>query len=123
MRATRAVLLSAILATSLAGCKAVCSVEHDPVLAEQRAGEPTRVSRWAQPSDTGHYDGYLVGGGAVCHGDAPAAPEGTWGWDYTGWCVPAMTALGWYHGRCEQGGTGGYKTDGPKVLEKLKGEE
>ena len=55
-------------------------------------------------------------------GEGPAAHEGTWGWDYAGACLSAVTALGWYHGQHEQGGTGAYKTDGPKVLEKLKGE-
>ena len=58
----------------------------------QRAGNPQEVSPWARPSDTGRYVGYLVGGGAVCRGDGPTADEGTWGWDYTGLVLPALTA-------------------------------
>ncbi len=119
----RATLLSALLAASLIGCRSANNVEHDPEQAEQRAGNPTSVAPWARPSDTGRYDAYRVGGGAPCRGEGPGPDEGTWGWDYRGLCLPSLTALGWYHGRREQGGTGAYATDGPKVLEKLKGGE
>jgi hypothetical protein len=80
------------------------------------------VSCLAQPSDTGAYDGYYVGGGSPCHGDGPGKEEGTWGWDYPGWCWKSKVALLWSHGRV-QGGTGAYKTDGPQLLSHDKGEE
>jgi hypothetical protein len=75
--------------------------------------------RFALPSDTGHYLGYHVGGGAVnAHKAEPRqADEGTWGWDYQGWLVPRRVALGWWHGRRYQGGGGAYKTDGPRLLQ------
>jgi hypothetical protein len=79
-----------------------------------RAGYPQDVARYAVPSETGHYIGYLVGGGAPCHGAFPCPSEGTWAWDYQG-CIPRRIALGWWHGRY-QGGTGAYKSDGPRVL-------
>jgi hypothetical protein len=86
----------------------------------RRAGYPEQVSPCARPSDTGRYTGYYVGGGAPCKGEDRTPDEGTWGWDYCGLCFPARIVLRWWHGRC-QGGTGAYKTDGPKLLEKLHG--
>jgi hypothetical protein len=86
------------------GCR-----DEDP---ETRAGNPRSVAPWAHPSDTGRYCPYRVGGGAAYHGEAPGPEEGTWGWDYPGILFPARIALGWWHGRKYQGGTGSYKVDG-----------
>jgi hypothetical protein len=80
-----------------------------------RAGYPQDVACYAVPSETCHYIGYLVGGGAAYHGEYPGRLEGTWGWDYQG-CIPRRIALGWWHGRRYQGGTGAYQTDGPHVF-------
>jgi hypothetical protein len=81
----------------------------------QRAGYPQDVACYAVPSETCHYIGYLVGGGAPCRGEYPCLSEGTWGWDYQG-CIPRRIALGWWHGRRYQGGTGAYKAEGPHVF-------
>src|SRR5204863_519758 len=78
MSAPRPILLSALLAAAIVGCSTT-SVEHDPVLSDQRAGHPNHVSRWAQPTDPGRYDGYLVGGGAVGPGEGPTRD---WGMKY-----------------------------------------
>lgn len=82
-----------------------------------QAGNPLAVRRLAIPSDTGSYVGYWVGGGAArfFRGDPPTLEEGTWGWDYRGLVVPRKVILNWWHGRRYQGGTGAYKTDGPKL--------
>jgi len=69
----------------------------------------------AIPSNTPHYDGYWVGGGLPVHGDAPTIEEGTFGWDYFGALFKRHVQLNWSHGRLYQGGTGAYKTDGPKL--------
>ncbi len=79
-----------------------------------RAGCPQCISCIAAPSDTGHYVGYYVGGGAPCRGDYRCPWEGTWGWDYCGLIVPKHVALGWLHGRRSQGGLGSYETTGTK---------
>jgi hypothetical protein len=80
------------------------------------------LARWALPSDTGHYLGYYVGGG--CGRPRKAEPrridEGTWGWDYQGWLIPRRVMLEWWHGRRYQGGTGAYKSDGPKLYHEDK---
>jgi hypothetical protein len=86
---------------------------------EARAGYPRTVASWAHPSDTGHYTGYEVGGGAAVGGEAPGPDEGTWGWDYCGLFLPVRVALDWWHGKY-QGGGGTYKTDGPAPLKKLE---
>lgn len=84
----------------------------------QRAGNPLETSRWAVPSDNGGHVGYYVGGGCPHprKAEGPTAEEGTWGWDYQGWFPLRRVALGWWHGRRYQGGTGAYQTDGPKLL-------
>jgi hypothetical protein len=84
-----------------------------------RAGNPQDVAVWAQPSDTGHYDLYPVGGGAARHGGPPGPDEGTWGWDYLGLKLPSLVDLGWYHDRY-QGGGGSYETEGPHLLRKIE---
>jgi hypothetical protein len=111
-----------LMAFALTGCAGVCGRGDTCADPQQRAGYPSEVSRCAKPSDTGHYDGYYVGGGASCRGDAPTPEQGTWGWDYAGLLAPARVALGWSNSR-EQGGAGAYRTDGPKPLEYLKGGE
>lgn len=77
-----------------------------------RAGDPLSVSPHAGPARTPAYEGYYVGGGgSILGGDSRRATEGTWGWDYQGLRLPRNVALGWNHGRREQGGTGSYPTD------------
>ena len=80
------------------------------------AGWPQCVAPWARPSYGCHEWGYYVGGGAAAHGDCRCSHEGTWGWDYHGRLFTKRVALGWYHGRREQGGYGAYKSDGPHIL-------
>ena len=77
------------------------------------------VPLFAIPSDTGRYLGYHVGGGAGHPRKAEPRrdDEGTWGWDYQGWLVRRRVVLGWWHGRRYQGGTGAYKTDGPRFFQ------
>ncbi len=88
---------------------------------QKHAGNPSEISRIAKPTDTGHYTGYYVGGGSPGRLGGPKQMyEGTWGWDYQGFLLPSRVNLQWYHGLFYQGGTGAYKTDGPKVLEHKK---
>jgi hypothetical protein len=86
----------------------------------ERAGHPERIAWYARPSDTGRYVGYYVGGGNPCyrHGQDRNPWEGTWGWDYRGFCLPSRIALDWFHGRY-QGGQGAYRTDGPHFVEQV----
>src|SRR5205085_6982693 len=80
-----------------------------------RAGWPLCIRPHALPSDTGAYVGYLVGGGCpyTHFADPPTIDEGTWGWDYAGCWLQRRVILGWWHGRCCQGGYGAYQSDGP----------
>jgi len=80
-----------------------------------RAGWPECIRPRATLSNTPHYCGYYVGGGAAWRGDGGFLDEGTFGWDYFGLTRRKRVALGWWHGK-RQGGTGQYETDGPKVL-------
>ena len=73
------------------------------------------ISCHARPSDTPAYGGYYVGGGAAFHGEPRGPCEGTWGWDYSGFLIHRRVALDWFHGWRSQGGTGAYKTDGPRL--------
>jgi hypothetical protein len=79
-----------------------------------RAGHPERVHCLASVSNTGHYTGSYVGGGAAFRGCGRYSHEGTWGWDYCKSFIPHRPWLGWSHRRY-QGGSGAYKTDGPHV--------
>lgn len=81
-----------------------------------RAGHPHKVAWWAVPSVTPGSVGYYVGGGCALkkHAEPRAQDEGTWGWDYQGCWLPRRVILGWWHGRCYQGGVEGYKVDGPR---------
>ena len=82
-----------------------------------RAGCPQSIVPWAYLSYNNSYDGYYVGGGALCHGDPTWFPcDGVWGWDYFGRHLDRHVALGWWHGRKYQQGGGTYATDGPKVV-------
>ena len=102
--------LPTILAILLLLMASLCQAgDCDP---HARAGQPTRVACYAQPSESRHYIPYRVGGGAVVCGQPPFSHEGTWGWDYQG-LLPRRIRLGWWHGRCTQGGSGAYHTDGP----------
>ncbi len=97
--------------------KSACA---DPPAGEDphcRAGNPQAVACWAIPSNTKAKVGYYVGGGcAINHlADPRCLQEGTWGWDYGGCFFPRRVMLGWWHGRCYQGGTEGYKSDGPHL--------
>jgi len=86
------------------------------VIPLHRAGHPECISPLAIPSNTCRYGGYYVGGGLPVRGENRcAAHEGTWGWDYVGILFPKKIALNWGHGLRDQGGTGAYKTDGPKL--------
>jgi len=70
------------------------------------------VACYAQPSFGPHDVGYYVGGGCLHWGEYRDPAVGTWGWDYEG-CIPKCIILRWCHKY--QGGTGSYKTDGPKL--------
>lgn len=88
----------------------------DPCHTMARAGWPQEVSRFAKPSDTGSYIGYLVGGGSPCRGSyVPSSDGGTWGWDYWGCCFRRNVVLRWWTKPRYQGGAGAYKTDGPRL--------
>jgi hypothetical protein len=81
-----------------------------------RAGHPETISQFAVPSNRCHYNGYYVGGGLPVFGEERCVVhEGTWGWDYCGTLFPKRIALLWSHGKRPQGGTGAYKTDGPRL--------
>jgi len=82
----------------------------------QIGGHNDCIARYAHPSNTPAYGGYYVGGGATFHGEERFADEGTWGWDYFGRHLNRHIDLGWWHGAHYQGGTGSYKTDGPKLV-------
>ena len=87
----------------------------------ERAGYAHHVSPWAIPSNTSAYSGYYVGGGSHSYtGPARCADQGTWGWDFVGRCVVPLVRLGWSHPPREQGGTGSYEPDGPKVRNLLQ---
>ena len=81
-----------------------------------RAGHPEISSKLATASDTGNSIGYYVGGGCAFRGGPPGPEQGIWGWDYIGpaW-LPHNIVLGWCQRCREQGGTGAYQTDGPRV--------
>jgi hypothetical protein len=112
----RMILGCAALLAGMAGCCFCGKSEHAAVPPEERTGHPEEISCLAAPSDTGKYVGYLVGGGSACHGDGPFVEDGTWGWDYGGFCIPSRVILDWWHGKY-QGGYGAYETDGPRPVE------
>jgi hypothetical protein len=81
----------------------------------KRSGYSQCVARYAIPGRNNRETGYFVGGGAALHGEPRCQDEGTWGWDYKGWICRAIE-LQWWHGTHYQGGTGSYRTDGPRLL-------
>jgi hypothetical protein len=80
-----------------------------------RAGHAFFIRPGAIHSNTPYYGGYQVGGGKAVHGYHPSPDDGTFGWDYFGILFSKRVALNWSGGRRYQGGTGAYKTDGPKL--------
>jgi hypothetical protein len=80
-----------------------------------RMGCGPRVAWYARPADSKGDCGYYVGGGRALGGEPRCPTEGTWGWDHPTRLLTRRVALAWSHGRHYQGGTGAYKTDGPKV--------
>ena len=120
-RANLTLLLAALVAAA-SGCSLCDGLQsaHRPHADRERAGYPDEVADCAAPSDTGSYVGYQVGGGAPRKGEGPHVEDGTWGWDYEGWCWPSKVVLGWWHGLRDQGGEGAYETDGPRVIEAIK---
>jgi hypothetical protein len=80
-----------------------------------RAGCPMLLRPRTQPSDTRSYGGYWIGGGQAIRGYCPNAEDGTFGWDYFGLLFTKRIDLHWSGGRKHQGGTGAYKSDGPKI--------
>jgi hypothetical protein len=83
-----------------------------------RAGQPQRVRRLSLPTYTRAYDAGWVGGGGGFRGDAPRINEGVWGRDYVGLVYPRRVWPHWTHGRRQQGGTGAYKSDGPRLIKR-----
>ena len=80
-----------------------------------RAGCPESLGWLTTPSRTRYYGGYYVGGGTPLQGAGFCAGDGTWGWDYPGILFTKRIALNWTKNGRYQGGTGTYKTDGPKL--------
>ena len=79
-----------------------------------QAGCAMNIRPRAIPSNTRPYGGYWVGGGQAIKGYFPSADDGTFGWDYFGLTFTKRIDLNWSHERRYQGGTGAYKTDGPR---------
>ena len=80
-----------------------------------RAGYPQCQRKIAIPSNNRFYGGYYVGGGTPARGAGRCPDEGTWGWDYASVLFTKKIALNWTAKSRSQGGTGAYKTDGPKL--------
>jgi hypothetical protein len=108
MRYQIAILASLVCFASLVEQAAFAQSEDDIA----RAGCPHMIARHAQVGYRKNYVVYYVGGGAKSpHGDARHCDEGTFGVDYKP-IVPGFrntVALGWWHGRRWQGGTGQYE--------------
>jgi len=118
-----AILVALIGALSANTCHAECSDAPSTTTCRaetedghHRAGHPERLACYAQPSDDCNYSGGYVGGGTQFHGCGRFSHEGTWGRDYCGGLLSNRPWLNWSHGRRNRGGSGFYKTDGPKVL-------
>lgn len=89
--------------------------------AEHRAGYSQSVSPIAMESYNEHYSGGYIGGGTLFGRHGRTCQEGTWGWDYSPLrSMSPQRFLGWSHGRRYQGGTGSYRTDGPKPIEHVR---
>jgi hypothetical protein len=82
------------------------------------AGYPNELSKYAVPSNGPNYEGYYVGGNTPwAKGGARDRrdDEGTWGWDYSGWCHFRFKVNLFWNDEKYQGGYGAYKIDGPPV--------
>ena len=91
--------------------------ETCPLCRNCEKGYPQSIASYAQPSNTPRYIGYYVGGGSAFKGEPRFVDEGTWGWDYSGGLFHRRVWLNWWHGQRAQGGTGSYRTDGPRLLQ------
>ncbi|MEX2093310.1 MAG: hypothetical protein WD971_11570 [Pirellulales bacterium] len=113
----RAILLALVVCGTLADRARAESLYAPASSCElQRAGCPQNVARWAIPSNGPSNVGYYVGGGAwTCSSSRECADLGTWGWDYQCRCFKPIVRLGWWHHPHQQGGTGSYEPDGPRV--------
>lgn len=81
-----------------------------------RSGCPQTIRRLAIPSTLpNQYSAGYMGGGVPFCGEGRYTDEGTWAIDYDGILRKHVWLL-WTHGRRYQGGTEGYKTDGPRLL-------
>jgi len=87
-----------------------------------RSGDTACPACWAIPTDPYRYSGYYVGGGTCCpYASCPRyGDQGTWGWDYVGYCVKPLVRLAWWKSPHYQGGPGNYAPDGPNCMETLK---
>ena len=91
------------------------TAEDDIALRLLPRGLPQCQRKSTIPSNTRFYGGYYVGGGTPTRGAGRCIEDGTWGWDYSGILFPKRIALNWTAKGRYQGGTGTYKTDGPKL--------
>jgi hypothetical protein len=108
-------------AAALAGSKQLDQprrAKHPAPRTLSRAGQPQQVRRLTSPTYTGAYNGGWVGGGAGILGDQPRMNEGVWGRDYVGLAFPRYVRPLWLHGRRQQGGTGAYSSDGPRIIKR-----
>ena len=106
-------------ATGLAHAKPAASSRRRPpaVPISRPNGVPYPVGRFAKPTYGPDYGYGWVGGGAPSwRGEPRRANEGVWGRDYMGVVYLRRVWPNWWHGQREQGGTGAYRPDGPKLL-------
>src|SRR5436190_6587831 len=109
-------LLAGVIALAFLTCTVLADCPGGNCADGERCkGCPHSVAWYARCGTSMRYGGYYVGGGAPHHGEARYVDEGTWGWDYFGVLPNKRIALFWFHGAKEQGGTGAYATDGPKL--------
>ena len=89
-----------------------------------RAGFPWIPNSFATIGITPSHSVGIVGGSTPfesplsgpLQGESRTRTEGVFGKDYSGWIFKRKTWLAWTHGSREQGGSGRYETDGPKLL-------
>jgi hypothetical protein len=89
-----------------------------------RAGFPWIPNPFATVGSTPQHSVGMVGGSTPfesplagpLQGESRTRSEGVFGKDYSGWIFKRKTWLAWTHGSREQGGSGRYETDGPKLL-------
>jgi len=103
---------------SLYAAPCSCEVKRAGML---RAGMPWCHFPWARRQVECDYVGYYVGGGAPgSFSRGRRDDEGTWGWDYTGRHFRPKVGLCWTCPPRQQGGTGSYQPDGPRVVESIQ---